>query len=239
MTLKKKTVRINITYKVSFISVSSNSFIIMATLVGQKAPHFSARAVMQGKIEEHFSLEAYLGKKYVAFFFYPKDFTFVCPTELHAFEAHREAFEERNVQIVGCSTDSEFSHWAWLQLSKEQGGIGGVNYPLVADVNKTIAAAYGVLAGRYIIQPGGTFSAEGELVAYRGLFLIDKQGIIQHASVNNMPIGRSVLEALRLVDALQHFENHGEVCPSDWKVGERAMAPNTNGLVEYFSDTRN
>lgn len=207
----------------------------MATLIGQKAPHFSARAVISGHIHDHFSLDQYLGKKYVLFFFYPKDFTFVCPTELHAFEAQRDLFEEKNTQLVACSTDTEFSHWAWLQLPKEQGGIQGVSYPIVADTNKTIAASYGVLAGRYIIQAGGQFAAEGELIAYRGLFLIDKNGIIQHVSINNMPIGRNVQEALRVIDALQHFETHGEVCPSNWKTGEKAIKPNSEGLVEYFS----
>jgi peroxiredoxin (alkyl hydroperoxide reductase subunit C) len=208
----------------------------MATLIGQKAPHFSARAVVNGHIQDAFSLDQYLGKKYVLFFFYPKDFTFVCPTELHAFEAERVAFEERNTQLVACSTDTEFSHWAWLQLAKTQGGIQGVRYPIVADINKTISASYGVLAGRYILQPGGHFAAEGELVAYRGLFLIDKGGVVQHVSINNMPIGRSVEESIRVIDALQHFETHGEVCPSGWKMGEKAMKPNTEGLIEYFAE---
>ncbi len=207
----------------------------MTTLIGQKAPHFKARAVTQGQIIDGFSLDDYLGKKYVVFFFYPKDFTFVCPTELHAFEDQLAEFEARNVQVVACSTDSEFSHRAWLQLDRKEGGIKGVNYPIVADINKTIAADYGVLAGHYIIHEEGQLSAEGELVAYRGLFLIDKQGIVQHVSVNNMPIGRSVAETLRVIDALQHFETHGEVCPIDWKRGDQAMRPNSQGLVEYFS----
>ncbi len=204
-------------------------------LIGKKAPSFMAKAVLNGnQITENFSLQQYIDKQYVVLFFYPKDFTFVCPTELHAFQNELKAFEERSTQVVGCSTDTEFSHWAWLQLPKTKGGIQGITYPLVADTNKTISYSYGVLAGRYTCSECCGLQAEGELVAYRGLFLIDKQGIVQHQVINNMPLGRSVKEVLRMVDALQHFEKHGEVCPIDWHKGDPAMKPTTQGLHSYF-----
>ena len=207
----------------------------MAVLVGRKAPSFSAKAVQGENIIEEFSLDQFIGKKYVVFFFYPKDFTFVCPTELHRFQEEIAQFEERDVQVVGCSTDSEFSHWAWLQTPKAKGGIEGVSYPLVADINKTISADYDVLAGEEYIDDEGNLEVEGELVAYRGLFLIDKDGIVQHQVVNNMPLGRSIKECLRVVDALQHFESHGEVCPMDWNKGDDAMTADHEGVSSYLS----
>lgn len=205
-----------------------------SVLVGKKAPSFTAQAVMDGnKIVESFSLDQYLGKKYVVFFFYPKDFTFVCPTELHAFQEALPEFEARSTQLVACSTDTEFCHWAWLQMSKKEGGIQGVSYPLVADTNKTISNAYGVLAGECCCCDD-EIKVEGSLVAYRGLFLIDKHGVVQHQVVNNMPLGRSVKETLRMIDALQHFEQHGEVCPMNWEKGQKAMSPSNEGLKSYF-----
>jgi len=207
----------------------------MAVLVGQKAPLFSAKAVAGSQIIEDFSLEQYLGDKYVVLFFYPKDFTFVCPTELIRFQEEIAEFEARNVQVIGCSTDSEFSHFAWLNTPREKGGIEGVNYPIVADINKTISEDYDVLAGRFAPNAEGDMEVEGELVAYRGLFLIDKDGIVQHQIVNNMPLGRSVKEVLRIVDALQHFEQHGEVCPMDWQKGESAMTPDHEGVSNYLA----
>lgn len=204
-------------------------------LVGKQAPAFSAKAVQGENIIENFSLEQFKGKKYVVLFFYPKDFTFVCPTELHRFQEEIAQFEERNVQVVGCSTDSEFSHWAWLQTPKAKGGIEGVSYPLVADINKTISADYDVLAGEEIINENGELAVEGELVAYRGLFLIDKDGVVQHQVVNNMPLGRSINECLRVIDALQHFEQHGEVCPMDWNKGDDAMTADHEGVSTYLS----
>ena len=209
----------------------------MSVLVGKQAPRFKANGVSKGKIVENFSLDRFKGKKYVLFFFYPKDFTFVCPTELHAFQDSLKEFENRNVQVVGCSTDTEMSHWGWLQVPRNQGGIGGVTYPIVADTNKTISADYDVLVGDYKFGDDGSFSAEGELIAYRGLFLIDKQGIVQHQVVNNLPLGRSVKEALRMVDALQHYEKHGEVCPMDWTLGEDAMEANHESTSLYLSKT--
>ena len=208
----------------------------MSVLVGKQAPVFTAKAAQVGKIIKDFSLKQYIGKKYVVFFFYPKDFTFVCPTELHRFEEEKEEFEKRNVAVVGCSTDSEFTHQAWLRTEKREGGIKGVSYPLVADINKTIANAYDVLAGKYIINEGEKLDAQGELVALRGLFLIDREGIVQHQLVNNMPLGRSIGECLRIIDALQHFEEKGEVCPMDWQKGSDAMFPTQEGVSDYFGE---
>lgn len=207
----------------------------MAVLVGKKAPEFTSKAVQGSQIIPDFSLDQYLGKKYVVLFFYPKDFTFVCPTELHAFQECIEEFNQRNTAVVGCSTDTEFSHFAWLQQPKSEGGIKGVSYPIIADTNKTIASAFDVLTGYYTTDEEGTLQASAELVAYRGLFLIDRKGIVQHQVVNNMPLGRSVNEVLRMIDALQHFENHGEVCPMNWSKGNRAMKADSAGLKTYFS----
>lgn len=207
----------------------------MSVLVGKKAPSFEANAVVGGKIVENYSLDQYRGEKYVVFFFYPKDFTFVCPTELHAFQDSIEEFEERGVQVVGCSTDTEMSHWGWLQVPRKKGGIAGVNYPIVADTNKTISADYDVLVGDYEVGEDGGLKVNGELIAYRGLFLIDKEGVVQHQVVNNLPLGRSVKEALRMVDALQHFEKNGEVCPMDWSLGDEAMKPNHKSTAKYLS----
>ena len=208
----------------------------MSVLVGKPAPVFTAKVAQGDGIIENFSLKQYLGKKYVIFFFYPKDFTFVCPTELHRFEEEKEEFEKRNTAVVGCSTDSEFTHQAWLKTPKNKGGIEGISYPLVADINKTIANAYDVLAGDYILNENEELDAQGELVALRGLFLIDKKGIVQHQLVNNMPLGRSINECIRVLDALQHFEKNGEVCPMDWQKGGKAMRPNHEGVSTYLSE---
>jgi peroxiredoxin 2/4 len=193
----------------------------MNSLVGRTAPHFKAKAVVKGGIVDEFSLRDFLGQ-YILFFFYPLDFTFVCPTELHAFQEKLEEFEKRNAQIIGCSIDSWFSHLAWLNTPKNKGGIEGIVYPLVSDINKSIARSYQVLK-------------EDEGVAYRGLFLIDKQGVVRHQLINDLPLGRSVDEALRMVDALIFFDNNGEVCPANWKLGEKGMKPTTEGLVSYFN----
>ncbi|MFZ6051236.1 redoxin domain-containing protein [Halocola ammonii] len=208
----------------------------MSVLVGKKAPEFESGAIMNGgTVVNDFSLKQYLGKKHVLFFFYPKDFTFVCPTELHAFQERLAEFEERGVAVVACSTDTEESHWGWLQMSKENGGIKGITYPIVADVDKTISDAFGVLAGEYGYNEEGRLAANGPMVAYRGLFLIDKEGTVQHQVVNNMPLGRSVDEALRMVDALQFFEENGEVCPADWSKGKSGMKESHEGVADYLS----
>ncbi|MFM6982891.1 MAG: peroxiredoxin [Chitinophagaceae bacterium] len=208
----------------------------MSVLVGKKAPHFSASAVINGEeIVENFSLDQYLGKNHVVLFFYPKDFTFVCPTELHAFQAQLGEFEKRGVKVVACSTDTEESHFSWLQMPKDKGGIQGVTYPIVADTTKTIATNYDVLFGNYDYNDNGELTANGPMIAFRGLFLIDKNGIVMHQTVNHLPIGRSVDETLRLVDALQHVENHGEVCPANWEKGDDAMNATFNGVADYLS----
>lgn len=208
----------------------------MSVLVGKKAPSFKADAVVNGEeVVENFSLDQYVGKKHVLFFFYPKDFTFVCPTELHAFQSRLADFEKRGVAVVACSTDTEESHWGWLQMSKEEGGIKGITYPIVADVNKTISDAFGVLAGQYDYGMEGELVASGPMIAYRGLFLIDKEGVVQHQVVNNFPLGRSVDEALRMVDALQFFEEKGEVCPANWQAGSEGMKESHEGVASYLS----
>lgn len=208
----------------------------MGVLVGKKAPSFNAQAVVEGdEIVESFSLDQYIGKKYVILFFYPKDFTFVCPTELHAFQSRLEDFRKKDVEVVAVSCDTEQSHWGWLQLPKDQGGIQGVTYPVVADTNKTISSNYDVLAGEYYYDEEGQLQAEGELVSYRGLFLIDKEGTVQHQIVNNMPLGRNVDEAMRMVDALRFFEEKGEVCPANWSEGKEGMKDTHDGVADYLS----
>lgn len=209
-------------------------------LVGKKAPLFKAKAVINGnEIVEDFSLEQYLGKKYVIFFFYPLDFTFVCPTEILAFQDALPEFEKRNTVVVGCSVDSEYSHLAWLNTEKSKGGIKGVTFPIVSDLTKTIAKNYGVLAGNYdynyIDENEEEWKFKGIPVAYRGLFLIDKNGIVRHELINDLPLGRNVHEAIRMVDALQYFEEHGEVCPANWEKGKEALKPTTDGVAEYLS----
>lgn len=208
----------------------------MSVLVGKKAPSFKAKTVVHGgEIVNDFSLDQYIGKKDVLFFFYPKDFTFVCPTELHAFQEKLAEFESRDVAVVACSTDTEQSHWGWLQMAKEHGGIKGITYPVVADTTKTIAENYGVLAGEYDIDEEGNLIASGAMIAYRGLFLIDKKGIVRHQIVNDFPLGRNVDEAIRMVDALQFFQENGEVCPANWTKGKEAMKESHEGVASYLA----
>ena len=207
----------------------------MAVLVGKKAPDFSASAVINGEeIVDNFTLSQFEGK-YVVLFFYPKDFTFVCPTELHAFQSRLADFKERNVEVVAVSTDTEQSHWGWLQMSKDHGGIQGVTYPLVADTNKTISFNYDVLAGDWGWNENEEMEANGELVAYRGLFLIDREGKVRHQLVNDLPLGRNVDEAIRIVDALQFNEENGEVCPANWQKGEEGMTASFEGVADYLA----
>jgi peroxiredoxin 2/4 len=195
----------------------------MGVLVGKKAPLFKTKAVIGNRIIDNFSLSDSLGK-YVIFFFYPLDFTFVCPTELHAFEEKLEEFEQREAQVIACSVDSCYSHYAWLQIPKDKGGIQGVTYPLVADLTKSIARDYDVLN-------------EQEGIAYRGLFLINREGFVHHQVVNDLPLGRSVNEALRMLDALIYTEKHGEACPANWQNGKKSMRPTQEGLEHYFATT--
>ena len=193
----------------------------MCRLVTKQAPDFTATAVMgDGSFKEDFTLSDYQGK-YVILFFYPLDFTFVCPSEIIAFDRALSRFQDKNCEVIGVSVDSQFSHWAWRNTPVNNGGIGEVQYPLVADLNKKISDKYGVL-----LDMG---------VALRGTFLIDKEGIVRHAVVNDLPLGRSVEEAMRMVDALVFHETHGDVCPANWKDGEDAMKPTAEGVADYLS----
>lgn len=194
----------------------------MSQFIGQQAPDFTATAVMpDGSFNESFKLSDYRGK-YVVLFFYPLDFTFVCPSEIIEFSKKIQEFESRDTQVIGVSVDSQFSHWAWRNTPTSEGGIGEIKYPLVADITKTISRDYGVLFD--------------DSVALRGTFLIDKDGVIQHMLVNNAPLGRNIDEAVRMVDALQHVEKHGEVCPAGWNKGDDAMTPSADGVAKYLAD---
>lgn len=191
-------------------------------LIGKKAPEISACAVVDGKkVVQQFSLQDLQGK-YVVLFFYPLDFTFVCPTELHAFQDKYDEFKKLGAELIGCSRDSQFSHLAWLNTPKNKSGIQGITYPLLADMNLEIARSYGVLN-------------EEEGLSFRGLFILDKSGVVRHLLINDLPLGRSVDEALRTLQALQHVEKHGEVCPANWHEGEKAMKPNKKSVDEYLS----
>ena len=192
----------------------------MSALVTREAPDFTAQAVMPDNSFAELTLSSYRGK-YVVLFFYPLDFTFVCPSEIIAFDKALSKFRERDAELIGVSVDSRFTHLAWKNTPRDQGGIGQINYPLVADLSKNISKQYGVLLG--------------EEVALRGLFLIDKEGTIRHALVNDLPLGRNVDEALRVLDALRFTEQHGEVCPANWREGEEAMKPTAEGVAEYLA----
>jgi peroxiredoxin (alkyl hydroperoxide reductase subunit C) len=193
----------------------------MSVLVGKPAPDFSVKAARAGQIVEDFTLSQFKGDKYVVLFFYPLDFTFVCPTELHEFQAKLHQFEELDAQVIGASTDSEYSHVAWLGTPKKDGGIEGVTYPILSDFNKTVAADYDVLL------PDGK--------ALRATFVIDKNGVVQSQLVNNLDLGRNVDETLRTLRALQFTEEHGVVCPANWTEGAETMTPDFAGLKAYFA----
>ena len=192
----------------------------MSFLVTKPAPDFTATAVMPDNSIGELTLSSYKGKN-VILFFYPLDFTFVCPSEIIAFSKKIDEFKKRDTEVIGCSIDSQFSHYAWRQTPVEQGGIGEIKYPLVADLDKSISRDYGILFN--------------ESVALRGTFLIDKEGVVRHAVINDLPLGRNVDEAIRMVDALRFHEEHGEVCPANWKEGEEAMKPTAEGVAEYLS----
>jgi len=209
----------------------------MSVLVNKAAPDFTANAVMpDGSIKEDFSLSDYAGK-YVVLFFYPLDFTFVCPSELIAFDHRIKEFETRGVQVIGCSVDSQFTHAAWRNTPVDKGGIGAVSYPLVADLTKSIAADYDVLLNNVSIEDeeGDQYHLLGGDVALRGSFLIDKDGVVQHQVVNNLPLGRDIDEMLRMIDALQFTEEHGEVCPAGWKKGSKGMVATADGVASYLA----
>ncbi len=195
----------------------------MPAQVQKPAPYFKAEAVVNGQFG-NVSLSDYWGKKYVVLFFYPLDFTVVCPTELIAFSDRAGEFEKRGAQLIGCSTDSKFSHLAWINTPRNHGGVGELKYPLVSDLTKKISCDYGVLLA------GG--------VALRGTFIIDKAGIVRHITINDLPLGRSVDETLRSLDALQFFEEHGEGCPAGWTPGCDAVKPSVSDSKEYFSKAK-
>ncbi|MDP5240104.1 peroxiredoxin [Uliginosibacterium sp. 31-16] len=194
----------------------------MAVLVGKQAPDFTATAVLGNNEIKDITLSQVNKGKYVAVFFYPLDFTFVCPSELIAFDHRLEEFKKRNVEVIGVSIDSQFTHLAWKNTPVEKGGIGQVGYTLVADVKHEIAKAYDV-------------ESEGG-VAFRGTFLIDKSGVVQHQVVNNLPLGRDIDELIRVIDALQFTEEHGEVCPAGWKKGAKGMNASTEGVAKYLAE---
>jgi len=190
------------------------------SIVTKQAPDFTAKAVLPNNTIGDFTLSSLKGK-HVVLFFYPLDFTFVCPSEIIAFDKKLHEFKERGAEVVAVSVDSEYSHYAWKNTPIEKGGIGNVQFPVVADITKNISKEYGVLF-------------DGA-VSLRGLFLIDKEGIVRHSTVNDLSLGRNVDEALRMLDSLQHFENHGEVCPANWKKGEEAMKPTADGVANYLT----
>ena len=192
----------------------------MSFLVTKPAPDFKAQAVMPDNSFADLRLSDYRGR-YVILFFYPLDFTFVCPSEIIAFNKALPRFQQKGAEIIGVSVDSHFTHWAWKNTEPKQGGIGQIDYPLVADLSKSIARDYGVLVN--------------DTVALRGLFLIDKEGVIRHAVINDLPLGRNVDEALRMLDALQFTEKYGDVCPANWHAGDEAMKPTSDGVAEYLA----
>jgi len=193
----------------------------MSFLVTKQAPDFTATAVMpDNSMKPDFKLSDFQGK-YVILFFYPLDFTFVCPSEIIAFDRALTKFREKNCEIIGVSIDSQFSHWAWKNTPIKQGGIGNIQFPLVADLDKNISRQFGVL-----LDAG---------IALRGTFLIDRDGIIRHAVINDLPLGRNIDEALRMVEALQFHEQHGDVCPANWQEGKEAMSPTAEGVADYLS----
>jgi len=192
----------------------------MCTLVTREAPDFTAQAVVPDNSMQNFTLSSLRGK-HVILFFYPLDFTFVCPSEILAFNKALGEFQKRNCEVIGISVDSQFTHYAWKRTPVNEGGIGNIQFPLVADLDKNISHSYGVL-----LKDG---------IALRGLFLIDKEGIVRHETINDLPLGRNVDEALRVLDALQFVEEHGEVCPANWRPGEDAMKPTAEGVAEYLA----
>ena len=180
-------------------------------------------------------MDQYIGKKHVVFFFYPKDFTFVCPTELHAFQEKLSEFESRGCAVVACSTDTEQSHWGWLQVDKSAGGIKGITYPIVADTTKIISLNFDTLFGDYDVDEDDNLFATGPLIAFRGLFLIDKAGIVRHQLINDLSLGRNVDEAIRVLDALQFTEENGEVCPANWVKGKDGLQADHKGVADYLA----
>lgn len=208
-------------------------------LVGKKFPNLNVDAM--NEMGDTFKLnvldEAVKNKKKVVLFWYPKDFTFVCPTELHAFQAALVEFEKRNTIVIGASCDTPEVHFAWLNTEKDNGGIEGVTYPLLADSNRNLASTLGILdiTSETFDEETGIVTVEGDNVTYRATYIIDEEGFVQHESINNMPLGRNVQEYLRLIDALSHVQEKGEVCPANWEEGKEAMNANRSGVAEYLA----
>ena len=206
-------------------------------LVTKPAPDFKATAVMADDSFKEISLSDYKGKK-IVLFFYPMDFTFVCPTEIIAFDHRLAEFEKRGVQVLGCSIDSKHVHWAWRNTDVNDGGIGKINYPLIADIDKSISRKYDVLIGAkpaYVeTEKGEEATTVGGNIALRGSFLIDEDGVVRHAVVNDLPLGRNIDEMLRMIDALAFNQKHGEVCPAGWKNGETGMAETHDDVAQYL-----
>ncbi|MDX2096121.1 MAG: peroxiredoxin [Alphaproteobacteria bacterium] len=195
----------------------------MSVLVGREAPDFTAQAVMpDNSIQADFNLKSFAKGKYAVLFFWPLDFTFVCPSEIIAFDNRVDEFKKRGAEIIGISVDSQYTHYAWKNTPVDKGGIGNIRFPLVADLTKSIARAYDVLTG--------------DAVAFRGTFLIDKKGMVRHQLVNDLPLGRNVDETLRTLDALIFHEEHGEVCPANWKKGEKGMTATAEGVASYLKE---
>ena len=210
----------------------------MGVLVGKKAPSFKASAVVNGgEIVNGFSLDQYIGKNHVIFFFYPKDFTFVCPTELHAFQDALADFEKRNTMVIGASCDTAEVHFAWLNTPKDNGGIEGVTYPLVADSNRNLSAVLDILDAteQQYDENSGVVLLEGDNVTFRATYLIDEEGTVFHEGINHMPLGRNVQEFIRLIDAYAHVQKNGEVCPANWEEGKEAMSANRESVANYLA----
>tara|TARA_R110002049_G_scaffold166905_5_gene333088 strand:+ start:141 stop:779 length:639 start_codon:yes stop_codon:yes gene_type:complete len=208
-------------------------------LVGKKFPDLNVDAMneMGDTFKVNVLEEAVNNKKKVVLFWYPKDFTFVCPTELHAFQAALPEFEKRNTIVIGASCDTPEVHFAWLSTAKDNGGIEGVTYPILADSNRNLSSILGILdiTNETFDEETGTVQVEGDNVTYRATYIIDEDGVIQHESINNMPLGRNVGEYIRLVDALTHVQEKGEVCPANWEEGKEAMTPNAKGTALYLA----
>ncbi|WP_272023082.1 peroxiredoxin [Olleya namhaensis] len=209
-------------------------------IVGKQFPdlHVDAMNEMGDTFKINVLEEAKNNNKKVVLFWYPKDFTFVCPTELHAFEAAKEEFAKRNTIVIGASCDTPEVHFAWLSQAKDNGGIEGVTYPILADSNRNLSSILGILdiKNETYDEETGTVQVEGDNVTYRATYIIDEDGIVQHESINNMPLGRNVGEYLRLVDALTHVQEKGEVCPANWEEGKDAMQANAKGTAAYLAN---
>lgn len=220
------------------VEINQYKIINMATAVGKKFPNIAVNAMneMGDTFQINVLEEAVNNKKKVLLFWYPKDFTFVCPTELHAFQAALPEFEKRNTVVIGASVDSAEVHFAWLSTAKDNGGIEGITYPLLADTNRNLSEALGILDATEVFdEESQSFSKEGDDVTYRATYLIDEEGTVFHEGVNHMPVGRNVNEFLRLIDAYAHVQSHGEVCPANWEEGKEAMQANAKGTAAYLA----